>query len=197
MLMSQVEFGVKFVGYSALVIARKYGRETEYAQLDFVTGSAIVHAQRGSVGTCHRLGLGPLLKSLPKVVGELQDRQRAAAADPFVTLTWGSNRIWIVPNAEVNTFVRQVTRRVAEIEDVLAQTEQIGARIERRPYEDFVDEIARTGVPRIEGHGFAIFRNGRLVFYPHHVVAFTKPTGHDTMEVHLLNPEWSKSDRLN
>jgi hypothetical protein len=40
-------YGVKFVGYSADVIARKYGRDVEYAVLDFVSGAASMNADGG------------------------------------------------------------------------------------------------------------------------------------------------------
>jgi hypothetical protein len=36
----EAKYAVKFVGYSAYVIARKHGREIQYATLDFVSGAA-------------------------------------------------------------------------------------------------------------------------------------------------------------
>jgi hypothetical protein len=45
----KARYGVKFVGYSAFVIARKYGREIDYAQLDFVAGGASIHGDDASV----------------------------------------------------------------------------------------------------------------------------------------------------
>ena len=44
----KAKYGVQFIGYSALVIAReKYGREVDYAMLDFVSGATSMHADGG------------------------------------------------------------------------------------------------------------------------------------------------------
>jgi hypothetical protein len=41
----KAKYAVQFVGYLASVIAReKYGREVEYATLDFVSGATSIHA---------------------------------------------------------------------------------------------------------------------------------------------------------
>jgi hypothetical protein len=59
-------YGVKFVGYSANVIARKNGRDVEYARLDFVSGAAFMRADGGWVTVPKRIDLKPFLESLPK-----------------------------------------------------------------------------------------------------------------------------------
>jgi hypothetical protein len=66
-------YGVKFVGYLANVIARKYGRDVEYAGLDFVSGAASMHADGGWVIVPKRIDLKPFLESLPKLANELQE----------------------------------------------------------------------------------------------------------------------------
>jgi hypothetical protein len=66
-------YGVKFVGYSAYVIARKYGRDVEYATLGFVTGAAFMKADGGWVTVPKRIDLKPFLESLPKLANELQE----------------------------------------------------------------------------------------------------------------------------
>jgi hypothetical protein len=59
-------YGVKFVGYSANVIARKNGRDVEYARLDFVSGAAFMRADGGWVTVPKPTDLKPFLESLPK-----------------------------------------------------------------------------------------------------------------------------------
>jgi len=73
----EAQYGVKFVGYSAYVIARgKYGHEVEYATLDFVSGAASMHADGGWVLVPKRIDLEPFLKGLPEIANELRDRCR-------------------------------------------------------------------------------------------------------------------------
>ena len=57
-------------------------------------------------------------------------------------------------------------KRFAEIERVLEQAEQIGIAIERRPYAEYIDEIERTGLCRVEAYGFALLIDGKLRFRP-------------------------------
>jgi hypothetical protein len=100
-------YGVKFVGYLANVIARKYGRDVEYAGLDFVSGAASMHADGGWVIVPKRIDLKPFLESLPKLANELQEallRQRndelsqkatgvpeRGGADNMVSVSFGPN----------------------------------------------------------------------------------------------------------
>src|SRR5262245_15189533 len=79
MMGHKAQYGVTFVGYLATVIIRKYGRELEYANLDFLTGMTSVRAEWGWVRSM-RLDLGPFVKNLPQHASELQQllAQRAA-----------------------------------------------------------------------------------------------------------------------
>jgi hypothetical protein len=135
-------YGVKFVGYSADVIARKNGRDVEYARLDFVSGAAFMRADGGWVMVPKRIDLKPFLESLPKLANELQEallRQRngessqqaigvpeRGAADEMVSVSFGPNTVSVVPGAVINRFIRQLTKRFIEIEPVLEQAEEIG-----------------------------------------------------------------------
>jgi hypothetical protein len=76
----KTQYAVKFVGYSAHVIARRNEREYNYAHLDFVTGGASVHAERGWAMATSRVELTSLVRSLPNHARELRDlvRQRDA-----------------------------------------------------------------------------------------------------------------------
>jgi len=202
MMGHKAQYGVKFVGYLATVIVRKYGRELEYASLDFVTGMASVHAQWGWVSSM-RLDLGPFVKNLRQHASELQQllAQRAARGieqsaesrlstsidRKMVTLSCGkSDAICVSTGTNVNKFIRQITKRFLEIERVVEQAEQVGSRIKRRPYSEYIDEIAKTGICRVEGHGFGLFVNGRLIFYPNYQVALVRQAGENSFEVHPL-----------
>jgi hypothetical protein len=182
----QAKYGVKFVGYSADVIARKHGREIKYANLDFVTGGASVWVEDcGLVMVPKRVDLGPFVRSLPNLASELGEllcqrvqalKESGGTGTPnnMVSLSYDQNKILVAPETNVNRFIRQITKRFIEIEQVLEQAEQIGSRINRRPYSEYIDEIAKTGMSRVEGHGFALFVDGRLIFYPRHQVVLVK-----------------------
>ena len=64
----KARYVVKFVGYSAYVFARKYGREIDYAQLDFEGGGVTIRADRGwaTAGTCGQRCLGIGLSGHPR-----------------------------------------------------------------------------------------------------------------------------------
>jgi len=200
----KAKYGVQFIGYSARVIAReKYGREVDYAMLDFVSGTTSMHADGGWVMVPKRIDVEPFLKSLPKLANDIDDRlcqrggelsQKAAgqpeptvAAGDMISLSYGPNTISVAAGTEINSFIRQVTKRFTEIEQVLEQAEKIGLRIKRRPYSEYIDEIGKTGIARVEGHGFGLFVDGRLIFHPDHQVAFVRPAGERTFEVHSLD----------
>jgi hypothetical protein len=193
------QYGVKFVGYSADVIARKYGREVQYATLDFVSDAASMHADGGWVMVRNRVDLGPFLRNLPNLASELEQLLRQHVAQAFeesentgttgdtISLCNGQNKVCIAPDTNVNRFIRQITKRFFEIEPVLDQAYEIGSRIKRRPYSEFLDEIKKTGIAQVEGHGFGLFIDGTLSFYPDYQVAFVRPAGEQTFEVNLLD----------
>jgi hypothetical protein len=70
MMLRHARYGVQFMGYSADAIARKYGREVTFATLDFVSGTAFLHADGGWVTVPKRIDLKPVLESLPKLANE-------------------------------------------------------------------------------------------------------------------------------
>ena len=199
----KAKYAVKFVGYSASVIAAKYGRELEYATLDFVSGAFFMHADGGSVIVPKRVDAEPFLKSLPKLANELEDRLRQRdselsqktdgllkptdATGGWIDLSYGPNTVSVAPGTEMNRFIRQANKRFAEIERVVAQAEEIGLRIKRRPYSEYIDEIAKTGIAQVEGHGFGLFVDGRLIFYPHYQVMFIREVAENTFEAHSLD----------
>jgi hypothetical protein len=174
----KADYGVKFVGYSADVIARKDGREVDYARLDFASGAASMYADGGRVVASKRGDLEPFLKSLPNLVNAIQVLQATGptvAAGGVISLSRGLATISVRPDTEINRFVREVTKRFAEIEQVLEQAENIGLSIRRQPYNQYINEIAKTGISRVECHGLGLFVDGRLIFYPNYQVVFVRP----------------------
>jgi hypothetical protein len=205
---------VKFVGYSANVIARKYGRDVEYAMLDFVSGAAFMRADGGLVTVPKRIDLKPFLESLPKLANELQEAllrqrngelsqqttgvpERTGAADDRVSVSFGPTTVSVAPGTVINRFIRQLTKRFIEIERVLEQAEEIGLRIKRRPYSEYIDEIAKTGIARVEGHGFALLFDGRLIFYPNYQVVLVKEHGANLFQLFPLDEAPKTSYRPN
>ncbi len=105
----------------------------------------------------------------------------------MISLPCGPNTVSVAPGTDIKRFIRQVTERFTEIEQVLEQAEEIGLGIKRRPYSEYIDEIAETGMCRVEGHGFGLFVDGKLLFYPNHQVALVRKAGENTFEMHSLD----------
>ena len=243
----ELRYAVNFVGYSAVVFAKKYARDVDprrwpanphpprayplpsrpksasqlhprhaisakmvpsvpgehvYAELDFVIGGVCMHADGGFVVVPKRIDLKPFLESLPKLATELEEallRQRnrelsqqttgvaeRGAVDDMVRVSCGPNTVSVAPGTVINRFIRQLTKRFIEIELLLEQAEEIGLRIERQPYSEHLDYIAKTGICRVEGHGVALFVEGRLIFYPSYKVGLVKQQGSN---LHFLGLE--------
>jgi hypothetical protein len=95
----------------------------------------------------------------------------------MVTLSYGEDEICAAPDTGLRKFIRQITKRFLEIEAVLEQAEPVGSRIKRRPYDEYIDEIGKTGLCRVEAFGFGLYVDGTLIFYPNYQVALVKPGG--------------------
>ena len=162
-------FGIKFIGYIADIIALKNGCEVDYATMDFVSGGVILKATGGFVSVTNRADLELFVASLPKRVNELQELLTAnmsADNNHVIALACGQNSVHIYSTADPNQVIQELVERCSEIDEVLRQVEDIGSQIERRPYVEYLDEIEATGNCRVEVHGFGLFENGRLSFYP-------------------------------
>jgi hypothetical protein len=159
----------------------------EYATLDFVCGAASMLAYGGYVRAPSRIDLEAFLKNLPGHANELQGSLRQREAE-IISLSFGPNTVSLAQGTKINGFIRQVTKRFTEVKQVLEQADEIGLRIKRRPYSEYIDEIGRIGICRVECHGYALFVDGRLIFYPKNQVRFVRVTG-NTAEVHSLNDD--------
>jgi len=195
---SRVQYGVTFVGYSANVIARKYTRETNYASLDFVTGGALVHAETGFVAVPVLTELGPFLRSLPGRASQIRQLLQQAAegkltehselysvtsSPTMINIRRGESVIAFAPGTHLARFIKEATKRFLEIDQVLTQAQQIGSQIKRRPYSEYIEEIEKTGISRVEGHGFGLFVHGRLIFHPKYEVALVKHVGERSFQI--------------
>jgi hypothetical protein len=150
-----------------------------------------------------RIDLKPFLESLPKLENELQEAlmrqrngelsqqttgapERTRSDDEPVTVGFGPNTVAVAPGTVIHRFIRQLTKRRIEIERVLEQAEEIGLRIKRRPYSEYINGIAETGICRVESHGFALWVDGRPIFYPKYEVFLTKRHGGNLFHVSPL-----------
>jgi hypothetical protein len=195
------KYGVKFVGYSAYVVRK--GHDGQYAVLDFVTdrASVIADLHLGWVSS-KRADLGAFVRNLPTLSTELQQRLRSDPSFSFtrgretVCMSCGENEICAARETEVRKFIRQITKRFLEIEAVLEQAELVGSRIKRRPYDEYIDEIGKTGLCRVEAFGFGLYVDGTLIFYPNYQVVLVKPRG-PICELHVLDPNPETGKRPN
>jgi hypothetical protein len=193
-----MEVWVAFCGYSAYVVARRYGREMKYGELDFVSGAVHMHADDGWVLVPKRADLEPFLKTLSEDADQLQDLvrkhteqttgavERTALAGERIEISKGPHIVSIAPGTKVSKFIRQITQRFDEVRKALEQAEEIGSRIKRRPYSEYIDEIEKTGISRIEHHGFALLVGGKLNFSPEYRLGFARMVG-NTCEVHSMD----------
>lgn len=198
--MSRIKCAVRYVGYTADVIVRKYAREVQYAKLDFVSGCILVCADDGAfVVVPNRADAEPFLKRLSEFATELQNRvcqhdaeliqqasglsERTVDAGDMIFVPFELTLVAVHPGTRIKEFIRQITQRFTEIKLVLKQAEEIGLGIKRRPYSEYIEEIDKTGICRVEYHGDAYFVDGRLTFYPDHKVAFVRPEGQSGFEV--------------
>ena len=171
------DFAVRFVGYSADVIARK--GNTTYAKLDFVAEMVALFADEGWLSVPKRSDLAAFIADLPSRIDKLKASVNSATPPndrDCVNAQCGENEIWLNRRADIDGFVRQITRRYRQIELILEQAEKVGSRINRPPYSDYLDEIARTGISRVVFYGDALFIDGKLLFRPEHQTLLVKPT---------------------
>jgi hypothetical protein len=185
-----VKYAVQVVGYSARVL--KKGRQDELAMLDFISGCTSLHSDDGWVGARDRIHLASLVESIPELASELRqtmlhDRQEKEervqskiATASWVTLARGEYELHLSRGADVDKFCRQITTCFLEVRDILEQAEKIGTGIKRRPYMEYIDGIAQSGVAAVEYFGLAELVEGRLIFHPDYDVLFIKQPTPDT-----------------
>jgi hypothetical protein len=138
------DYAVRFIGYSARIIARK--GNAEYANLDFVSGAAALFANEGMLLVPKRPALSLVVVDLPFCIDELKLLVKSVTPDSDghqVELRRGETEISVNPGADVDRFVSEITQRYREIEPILEQAEKIGSGIRRVPYGNHIDEIAR------------------------------------------------------
>ena len=177
------DYGVRFVGYGADIIARK-GNAT-YAKLDFVTQSVHVFAVGGFVSVQYRLGLSSVVADLPLCIEELKLLMKTdePSDNDFVKLERGLAIICIGRTADAGRFVRQITQRYREeIEPILDQAEKIGSGINRPPYADYIEEIRKTGSCRVVFYGAAFFIDGKLEYRPERRTIIAKSSAENPRE---------------
>jgi hypothetical protein len=165
----RLRYGVKFIGYSAEIVAIHELGETAYAKLDFVSGATFVMADHGVVVAASRVELSAFVASLPLYVDQLKALTASGKTDRKgcqVELVCGEHAVYLDPGADVDAFIEQITSRYRETRKILKKAEKVGAKIERLPYDDYIDEIAKTGNSRVIQYGFAVLMNGKLIFRP-------------------------------
>ena len=180
------DYAVRFIGYSARIIARK--GKAEYAFLDFVSGAAGLCTNEGCLFVTKRAALSSAVAGLPSCVDELKSLVKSVLPSDGrqLELRCGEVVIYVNRGADVERFVGQLARRYRAIEPILEQAERVGSEIERLPYDDYIDEIAKTGISRVVSYGDAFFVDGKLTYHPERRTVLIKPTADErTFEVAL------------
>lgn len=181
------DFAVRFIGYTAYIIARK--GNADYANLDFVSGAATLFADEGWLLVPNRNTLASFVSGLPVCIGKLKELVKSVTSTSdgdYVEMRCGEAEIRVKRVAEIDRFVSQITRRYHKIEPILEQAEKVGSAIKRLPYDDYIDEIAKTGRGRVVFYGYAFFVDGKLLYRPEHQTIFVKPT--EDERTFLVNP---------
>jgi hypothetical protein len=155
------DYAVRFIGYSAYVIARK--GNAHYASLDFVSGAAALRAKEGHLIVPKRAALSSALADLPHSIDQLKSLVPNREGHR-VEVRGGEISIRINRGADIERFVSQIARRYRAIELILEPAEKLGSEIKRPPYADYLDEIAKTGVSRVVSYGvaFLLAENWRI-----------------------------------
>jgi hypothetical protein len=176
-------------------------RTEPLATLDFVSGGVTLFASSGFISVNDLDHLATAVESISACACELQrlvgdpdlahtnnraPKEATGRSHEFLTFARDDFEVKIVSGANVERFIKQITSRRAELQDVLQQAAEIGSRITRRPYAEYIDAIKKTGLCQVESHGFAILVDGRLLFKPKYQVLFVRPHGPDLFEVHTL-----------
>jgi hypothetical protein len=181
------DYAVRFIGYSARIIARK--GNAEYAFLDFVSGAAGLCANQGCLFVTKRAALSFAVADLPSCIDELKSLVKSALPSDGrqVELRRGEVVIYVNRGADVERFVGPLARRYRAIEPILEQAERVGSEIKRPPYDDFIDEIAETGISCVVSYGDAFFVDGELTYHPERRTVLIKPTA-DELTFEVLEP---------
>jgi hypothetical protein len=176
---------VRFLGYSARIIARK--GNAEYATLDFVSGAAMLFANQGHLLAPERHALSYAVADLPSCIDELKALAKSVSRNSdghLVELRRGEVQICVNRGADVEHFVNQVVRRCRAIEPILEQAERVGSEIKRPLYDDYIDEGAKTGIYCVVSYGDAFFVDGELKYHPERRTVLIKPAADEpTFEV--------------
>ena len=170
------DYAVQFIGYSARIIAREWN--TDYASLDFVSGTAALFANEGHLIVPKRAALSSAVADLPRSVDQLKSSVKSVTPDSGmhrVELRGGEVSIQFNQGADIERLVNQLARRYRAIEPILEPAEKLGSEIKRPPYADYLDEIEKTGISRVVSYGDAFFVDGKLAYYPERETALIKP----------------------
>jgi hypothetical protein len=164
-------FKVLFSGYRAEIQKEP---QIVYARLDFVSGYATLEADGGHVDVPRPRDLRPFVASLHENIDELERKAGEECCE--IEVSYGENTLFVQRGADIRQVFKQVLERCRETEKVIRQASRIGKKIKRRPYSEFTDEIAKTGITRLEFHGVGVFENGELSFRLDRREVLMKPT---------------------
>jgi hypothetical protein len=179
-------FGVAFIGYMARVVGLRNETEIDYAQLDFVSGSVMLMADHALVTVPNLSDLAPFVASLPGHAEQLRKVLRQGKAK--TEIKFEKNSVTVDAASNVNRQMRQLSKRCSEVLPVLAQVQDVGKQIRRRPYAEYIQELAETGIARVVFHGFGVFEKNTLSYRPQHHEALVRPVEAKTFSVEPCGP---------
>ena len=180
------DYAVQFIGYSASIIARK--GNAKYASLDFVSGAVGLCAKEGFLFVTQRAALSSAVADLPSCVDELKSLVKSALpGEEWLELRRGEVVFNLNRGADIERFVGQLARRYRAVEPILEQAERVGSEIKRPPYDDYIDEGAKTGIYRVVSYGDAFFVDGELTYHPERRTVLIQPTA-DGRTFEVLQP---------
>jgi hypothetical protein len=132
----RVQLGVKFIDYTAFIVAQKSNREVVYGEICFLSGMTTLRATGGRVTVPKRHDLAPFVASLPRYADRLRNltRSKASDEDAYCALDLALlNSITVSRSADIHQFIKQIRKRHLQLEHMLKEVETMGLRLSADP----------------------------------------------------------------
>ena len=164
----------KFVGYSACFLP-----EPEVFLNIHFESRGIMCVPPGGFGVTWYEDLTNFMQALPRLVTPLEAYVRNESKPRFPKpyrakrKPDGSIKVWarkseirLCPNTEPRAFIETVQRNMHRVLPYIDACFELSRRLERPPYEKFLNDMESNGYATVHFHGVALLSAGRIEFRP-------------------------------